>query len=101
MRLVGPSALTVAPGIVIPTIVVTESSTVAGLPVTVLDDDDGGLEGGFAGGGVCGFGGGAVWVGGGVVCGDSASHSTSRDDVSMLRADIWASIPSVSQEMRR
>jgi hypothetical protein len=100
--------LTVAPGIVIPTIVVTESSTAAGRPVDVLDDPDGGLDGGldggFAGGcvdvgggvwglggdvccdggGVCGFGGGVVWVGGGVVCGDNASHSTSREHVSML-----------------
>ena len=69
-----------------------------------LDDPDGGLDGGFAGGcvdvgggvwglggdvccdggGVCGFGGGVVWVGGGVVCGDNASHSTSREHVSML-----------------
>jgi hypothetical protein len=95
--------LTVAPGIVIPTIVVTESSTAAGLVVVALDVDGGlaaGFEGGCVevgggvcglgggvccdGGGVCGFGGGDVWVGGGVVCGDNASHSTSREHVSML-----------------
>ena len=89
MRVVGPSHRADAPGIVIPTIVVTESSRTAGL--RVLADDaggDGGFAGGgcVAGGGVCGLGGGVVW-GGGVACGIDRQN-TSKADTVTLRPDM-------------
>ena len=89
MRVVGPSQRTDAPGIVIPTIVVTESSRTAGLRVLADDaGDDGGFAGGgcVAGGGVCGLGGGAVW-GGGVACGMDRQN-TSKADTVTLRPDM-------------
>ena len=116
MRVVGPSHRADAPGIVIPTIVVTESSSTAGF----VPDDVGGRDGGFGGGccvvpagGVCGlgggvvcvgggvwgFGGGVVW-GGGVACGIARQNTSTADTVTLTPDMLTPCDPNIPHRTR-